>query len=83
MVDKRKIFVGGLSYETSEDALKEVLQAYGPLTSIRIVTDYSSGKSKGFGFASFENETDAADAIESLDNTTLDGRRIGVKESLK
>ena len=80
---KNKIFIGGLSYDTSEDMLKAELDKCGKVISIRIVTDSKTGKSKGFGFATFENEEQAKNAIQMFDNTILHGRRIGVKEAIE
>lgn len=78
-----KIFVGGLSYETSEKTLLEELEKHGKVISIRIVTDRDTGRSKGFGFATFESSESAKLAMETLDNSMFDGRRIGVKESIE
>lgn len=77
-----KVFIGGLNYDTTEDKLHEVLSAHGKVLTIRIITDRETGKSKGFGFATFESDEQATSAIASLDNTIFDGRRIGVKQSI-
>lgn len=79
----RKIFIGGISYDTTEQSLLEELKKYGQVVSIRIVTHRDTGKSKGFAFASFKDPESAVKAIEALDNTIFEGRRIGVKESLE
>jgi RNA recognition motif-containing protein len=78
-----KIFVGGLNYQTSEQQLKDELGRFGKVISIRIVTDKETGRSKGFGFATFENDCDAVKAIDELNNSVFDGRRIGVKEAIE
>lgn len=78
-----KIFIGGLSYETTESTLKEELSKYGQVISIRIVTHTETGKSRGFGFATFREAKEAQDAIAGLDNTIFEGRRVGVKESIE
>lgn len=76
---KNRIFIGGLSFSTTESSLRDKLSEYGQVISIRIVRDHETGKSKGFGFATFDDEEGAALAIEKLDNTILDDRRIGVQ----
>lgn len=75
----KKVFIGGLNYSTSEAALLNHLSQYGHVTSIRIITDKDSGKSKGFGFATFDHDADAEKAISGLNGQEFEGRRIGVK----
>lgn len=77
-----KLFVGGLSYSTSEDTLLEEFQKYGVVKSIRIVTDRNTGKSLGFGFVTMGNGEQAKKAIDNLSDKVFDGRRIGVKPHL-
>lgn len=81
-MEKDKIFIGGLNYRTTEDLLLAELQKYGSVTSIRIVTHRDTGVSRGFGFATFKDEEAAKKAIEGMNNTVFDGRRIGVKEAI-
>lgn len=78
-----KVFIGGLNYSTTEQTLMQELSKYGVVTAIRIVTDRDTGRSKGFGFATFETADGAQKAIDALDNQMFDGRRIGVKESIE
>jgi RNA recognition motif-containing protein len=78
-----KIFIGGLNYSTTEKLLLDALEKFGKVVSIRIVTDKDSGTSKGFGFATYESHESATKAIEELNNSIFDGRRIGVKESFE
>jgi cold-inducible RNA-binding protein len=78
-----KVFIGGLNYSTTEQTLMQELSKYGTVVAIRIVTDRETGRSKGFGFATFDSAESAKKAIEALDNTIFDGRRIGVKESIE
>ena len=77
-----KIFVGGLNYNTTEASLRAALEVFGKVLSIRIVTDFETGKSKGFGFVTFEKPEAAEKAIENLNNQIFDGRRIGVKPAI-
>lgn len=78
-----KVFIGGLSYSTTEKSLLDLLSTCGHVVSIRIVLDHETGKSKGFGFATFSKPEEVALAIEKLNGQQLDNRRIGVKEYIK
>jgi RNA recognition motif-containing protein len=78
-----KLFIGGLNYDTTEKKLYEALSEFGKVLTLRIIIDRESGRSKGFGFATFEEESCAQKAIDSLDNTEFDGRRIGVKPAIE
>lgn len=78
-----KIFIGGLNYQTTENTLLAHLSQFGHVASIRIITDKVSGKSKGFGFATFSNEEDAKKAIKELNGQIFEGRRIGVKDYIE
>jgi RNA recognition motif-containing protein len=83
MSDNKKIFIGGLNYSTTEKILLSELEKFGRVLSCRIIVDRDSGKSKGYGFATFSNRYEALAAIEGLNNQMLDGRRVGVKESIE
>jgi len=76
---ENKVFIGGLNYDTTEKSLLDALSIYGHVVSIRIVLDHSTGKSKGFGFATFYTQDGAREAIEKFNGAVLGGRRIGVK----
>lgn len=75
------IYVGNLSYGVSEDNLKEVFEAYGQVTSCKVITDKYSGRSKGFGFVEMENDSEAQAAIDQLDGAEIDGRSVRVNEA--
>ncbi len=77
----KKLFVGGLSFSTTEDALREAFAAVGPVASASIITDKFSGRSRGFGFVEMENDEDAQKAIDALNGKELDGRTITVNEA--
>ena len=81
-MDNCKVFIGGLNYNTSEDSLRSELEKFGKVVSIRIVTDFETGRSKGFGFATFESSESAKEAVEKLHNQIFEGRRIGVKPAI-
>ena len=76
-----RLFVGGLSWDTTEDSLKNFFAQAGTVVSASIITDKFSGKSKGFGFVEMSTEQEAKEAIEKLNGQTLDGRTIAVNEA--
>jgi RNA recognition motif-containing protein len=75
------IYVGNLSYNVEELDLKEIFEEYGEVTSVRIVIDKFTGKSKGFGFVEMTNENEAKNAIEELNGGELESRKIVVNEA--
>lgn len=77
----KKLFVGSISFDSTEDSLKQKFEEIGPVVSAKIIFDRFSGRSKGFGFVEMEKEEDAAKAIEELNGATLDGREIVVNEA--
>ncbi|XP_055331785.1 U1 small nuclear ribonucleoprotein 70 kDa-like [Paramacrobiotus metropolitanus] len=74
----KTLFVGRLNYDTSESKLKREFEQYGPVVSVKIVTDPNSGKSKGYGFVEFENERDMNSAYKYADGKRIDDRRVVV-----
>lgn len=77
----KKLYVGNLSYNTTDDSLKAAFSAYGAVTSATVITDRMSGRSKGFGFVEMTNDEEALAAISGLDSKELDGRQIRVSEA--
>jgi RNA recognition motif-containing protein len=77
----KKLHVGNLSYDTTEDQLQQLFADVGPVLSVAIITDRSSGRSKGFGFVEMETEQAAKEAIERLNNYELSERTIAVSEA--
>jgi len=75
------IYVGNLSYGVSEDNLREVFEAYGEVSSCKVITDKYSGRSKGFGFVEMDNGSEAQAAIDQLDGAEIDGRAVRVNEA--
>ena len=73
-----RLFVGGLSWETTEDDLRAAFGEFGVVSDAVIVNEGSSGRSRGFGFVTLENRKDAARAVEALNGTELNGRNIVV-----
>ena len=74
----KKLFVGSLSWDTTSESLRNAFAACGEVTEAKVVTDRDTGRSRGFGFVTYQNEQDAQRAIETLDNSSLDGRSIRV-----
>jgi len=77
----KKLFVGGLSYNTTENTLKETFSKAGTVESATIIVDKISGRSKGFGFVEMSSEEEAQKAIEMFNGKELDGRNITVSEA--
>ncbi len=77
----KKLFVGGLSYETTEATLKEAFSEVGTVESAAVIIDKMSGRSKGFGFVEFSSEEEAKKAIETLNGKEIDGRTVTVNEA--
>lgn len=76
-----KIYVGNLSYDVTEDSLKQLFEAAGQVTSVTIIKDKFSGKSKGFGFVEMASDTEATSAISELNNKEVQGRKLSVSEA--
>lgn len=74
----KKLFFGGLSWNTSEDGLRRACSKFGLVNDVKIIVDRESGRSLGFGFVEFDGEDDAAKAIAELNGGELEGRRIRV-----
>jgi RNA recognition motif-containing protein len=77
----KKLYVGGLSYDTTEGTLKDLFAQVGTVESAVIITDRMSGRSKGFGFVEMSSDEEAQKAIESFNGKELDGRTITVNEA--
>jgi len=75
------VYVGNLSYDLSEEDLKNAFVEYGEVTSAKIVSDRYSGRSKGFGFIEMSSDDEAKAAIEGLSGKELAGRAIVVNEA--
>jgi RNA recognition motif-containing protein len=77
----KKLFVGGISWNTSEAGLREAFERFGEVVEATIVVDRDTGRSRGFGFVVFAADGDALKAVEALNGTELDGRPIRVDEA--
>ena len=77
----KKLYVGGLSYNTSEATLKAAFEAIGAVESATIIMDKMTNRSKGFGFVEMTNDEDAQKAIDTFNGKELDGRTVTVNEA--
>ena len=78
---EKNLYVGGLSYETTEDELRQLFEQYGEVASAKIITDRETGRSKGFGFVEMAAQADAEEAIKQLDGKEFGGRNIVVNQA--
>ena len=76
-----KIYVGNMSFDTSEDDLRKAFEAHGTVDSVAVISDKYTGRSKGFGFVEMSNATEAKAAMESLNDSDLQGRTLKVNEA--
>jgi cold-inducible RNA-binding protein len=77
----KKLFVGGLSWGTTDDGLRQAFERFGQVTDAKVITDRETGRSRGFGFVSFADDEAAANAITEMDGSDMDGRTIKVNEA--
>ena len=77
----KKLYVGGLPYSVTEDKLQEIFSAHGTVESARVITDRFTVRSRGFGFVEMSSEEEAQKAIDSLNESDLDGRSLTVNEA--
>ncbi|HVC00501.1 MAG TPA: RNA-binding protein [Candidatus Dormibacteraeota bacterium] len=77
----KNLFVGNLSFNTTENELRSLFEPMGQITRIHIATDRETGRSRGFAFVEMSNDEEAARAITALDGKDFDGRNIKVNEA--
>ena len=77
----KKLFVGGLSWDTNDDSLHAAFASFGEVTEAKVITDRETGRSRGFGFVTFTDASAGDEAISKMDGTSLDGRSIRVNEA--
>ncbi|MCS7003761.1 MAG: RNA-binding protein [Cytophagales bacterium] len=75
------IYVANIAFSTKESELEKIFSEYGQVTSVKIIKDRETGKSKGFGFVEMEDERNAAKAVSSIDGRILNGRELRVKKA--
>jgi RNA recognition motif-containing protein len=76
-----KLFVGGLSWDTSDQSLEAAFAQHGTVTEAKVILDRDTGRSRGFGFVTFADAQSARNAQTALDGSNLDGRSIKVNEA--
>jgi len=77
----KKLYVGGLPYQTTEEAIKEAFAQAGAVESVAIITDRETGRSRGFGFVEMASDEDVSKAIEMWDGKEFEGRTLKVNEA--
>lgn len=77
----KKLYVGNLSFDTSEDELRQLFEPHGAVESASLATDRDSGRSRGFGFVEMTNDSEAEAAIGALNGAQVGGRSLIVNEA--
>lgn len=77
----KKLFVGSLSWNTTDEGLRRAFEKFGEVLEAKVIKDRETDRSRGFGFVSFANPKDAMDAMQGMDGQELDGRTIKVNEA--
>jgi cold-inducible RNA-binding protein len=76
-----RIYVGNLSYQATEDELRELFEPYGEVAEVNVITDRDTGRSRGFAFVEMPNAQEGSAAIEALDGKETGGRNLRVNEA--
>lgn len=76
-----KIFVGNLSFQSTDESIRSAFGAHGQVDEVAIITDRETGRPRGFCFVTMPNDNEAQAAIESLDGSSIDGRNINVSQA--
>lgn len=77
----KRLYVGNLTYGTTDDTLRQLFEAHGAVTSAQVIMDRDTGRSKGFGFVEMANEDEAQAAIAALNGQQVEGRALTVNEA--
>lgn len=77
----KSLFVGNLSFQTTESDVRAAFEAYGEITRVQLMTDRETGRARGFGFVEMSDDQAAANAITGLNGKQLDGRALTVNEA--
>ena len=76
-----KLFVGGLSWDTDDHSLAAAFAPFGTVSEAKVISDRDTGRSRGFGFVTFETSDDAQKAIAEMDGADIDGRAVRVNQA--
>ena len=76
-----KVFVGGLSWNTGDEELRDAFSQFGEISDVKVISDRETGRSRGFGFVTFSDNESVQKAISGMDGRELDGRNIKVNEA--
>jgi RNA recognition motif-containing protein len=77
----KKLFVGGLSWDTDDNGLRAAFESFGDISEAKVITDRNTGRSRGFGFVTFEDDSAADSAVAEMNGKDLDGRAVNVSEA--
>ncbi len=77
----KKLYVGNLSFSSSEDELRDLFEQHGKVSSVNVITDRETGRSRGFGFVEMDEANEADAAMEALDGRDFGGRNLRVNEA--
>ena len=77
----KSLFVGNMSFQTTESDLRSAFEPYGEITRIQVMTDRDTGRSRGFAFVEMSNDEEAAKAITALNGKEVEGRALNVNEA--
>jgi RNA recognition motif-containing protein len=77
----KKLYVGNLSYNTTDASLKDAFSAMGVVEAANVITDKMTGRSRGFGFVTMTNDDEALAAIEKMNGAEVEGRKLTVNEA--
>src|SRR4029434_9298203 len=83
MSDEGKLFIGGLSFDTTEQSLQEAFSKYGAISNVHVARHRETQDPRGFGFITFENPEDAKEASAAMNGQSVDGRTIRVDKAGK
>ena len=75
------IYVGNMSFDTTEDALRQAFEGFGSVSTVKIITDRDSGQPRGFAFVEMDSKDEAMAAISGLNGQDLNGRELNVNEA--
>ena len=78
MSEETKLFIGGLSWGTTDDSLKAAFEKFGDIVDAKVISDRNTGRSRGFGFVTFQTREEATQACEEVNGTEIDGRQVRV-----